>query len=79
MISKNAWTCPKCGAPNLVARKKVITIAMVLALLWIFYQFYSAYQDWKGAERESLLRLRRERSRNLLARPPFAPSDATIS
>ena len=52
MISKYAWTCPKCGAPNFVARKKVIFLFVVLAILWIFSRFYSTYLKWKDVEKK---------------------------
>ena len=52
MISKNAWTCPKCGAPNFLARKKVIFLVVVFAILWISYEFYSTYLKWKDVEKK---------------------------
>ena len=54
MMSKQAWTCPKCGAPNLEARKKVtfpiIVLIVVLVILWIFNEFYTTHLKWKEVE-----------------------------
>ncbi len=54
MMSKQAWTCPKCGAPNLEARKKVvfpiIILIVVLVILWIFNEFYTSPLKWKEVE-----------------------------
>lgn len=59
-MSKNAWTCPKCGAPNAAHRRKVLLPIAVLICLAVIGYFVKEwieiyYEDMRLSERERLL------------------------
>ena len=57
-MSKNAWTCPKCGAPNVACRRKVLLpIALLICLVVIGY----FVKEWIGIYYENMRLSEKER------------------
>ena len=59
-VSKNAWTCPKCGAPNAAHRRKILLPIAVLICLAVIGYFVKEwieiyYEDMRLSEKERLV------------------------
>ncbi len=78
VMSKNAWTCPKCGAPNFDHRRKalmpfaaIIVLAVVLYGVYKGVDLYFKHKDL--AERERLSELWEKECEGTGAIPPAPP------
>ena len=78
VMSKNAWTCPKCGAPNVAHRRKVLMpYAVLIVLAVVLYGVYKGvdlyFRHQELDEKERLMELWERNSEGSGAMPVAPP------